>query len=226
MNKPFSQQTRDSLSKIKEMEKVHLEYGLKMFSASNGAFYSLDILAIGAIKRSVAHCSAFQMLIRKRNFICAASILRMQLDNALRFYGAFIVENPHDYAKKVLHGISVRKLKDKQGNLMRDHYLVETLAKEYPWITKVYKETSGYIHLSEKHIFNAIDGYNENDRSANIKISESDIDLPDTMYLEAVNAFIASTEIFLRYLTSWIITKDHPDIVEEIKMKRNKSNAG
>jgi len=215
MSKEFSQKLKSRISEIKNKEKEHLNLGLEMFKAYNGAFYALDIFAIGSIKRSIAHCSGFRYLIQKRNFICAASILRMQLDNAFRFYAAFIVENPHQFAKEVFHGSQVNRLKDKTGELMTDAYLVKSLAKEYPWIEKVYHETSGYVHFSNKHIFNAFDDYDENSHSAGIKISAKDKELPERIYFEAVEAFIATTDIFLRYLKGWILTKDNPDLVSK-----------
>jgi len=191
-----------------------------MFAAYNGAVYGLDMYAYGAIKRSIANCSAFRLLLNNRNIISAASILRLQLDNALRFYASFIVSKPHDFAMAVLGGTPVRDLKDRNGKKMRDQYLVDCLSKEYPWIPRVYKETSGYIHFSKKHIFNAISGVDDKDHSAKIEISAKDINLPDTIYIEAIDAFIASTNIFLRYLTGWIITKNNPEMLKEIKTQK------
>ena len=213
MSKDLAPALKADLVKIESRKNDHLELGLQMFKAYGGTLYGLDMLAIGALKRSMAHCAGFTRLLEDSNFICAASILRLQLDNALRFYAAFLVDKPHDFATAVLAGTPVRKLKDREGKLMRDAYLVESLSREYPWIPRVYKETSGYIHLSEKHIFNAIAGFDANENSAQIEISSEDIDLPESIYAEAIQAFIASTDIFLRYVKGWIFTKANPEVV-------------
>lgn len=224
MEKELTEAIKAGLTKIDARRNAHLDLGLQMLKAYSGALYGLDMLAVGAIKRSMAHCSGFCMLIEKWNFVCAASIVRLQLDNALRFYAAFLVDKPHDFAVSVLGGTPIRKLRDRHGKFMRDDYLVECLSKEYPWIPRVYKETSGYIHLSEKHIFNAIAGVQDKDRSVKIEISSEDIDFPEWIYLEAIDAFVASTDIFLRYLKGWIFTKDNPQVVETYKHTRRQES--
>jgi hypothetical protein len=105
-------------------------------------------------------------------------------------------------------------MKDKNGQVMTDKYLVGALSKEYPWITKVYQETSGYVHFSKKHIFYAISGVNDEAHSADIVLSSKDSHLPEKAYREAIEGFVASTNIFLRYLEGWILTKD-PELVEK-----------
>ena len=41
---------------------------------------------------------------------------------------------------------------------MTDRYLVNTLSKKYEWMPRVYESTSGFIHLSEKHLLSVFDG--------------------------------------------------------------------
>jgi hypothetical protein len=147
-------------------------------------------------------------MIEARNFICAASILRLQLDTALRFAAAWLAPDPHRIAHEVLKGTSIRTQKDRSGHLMTDAYLVSVLAKEDPWITNVYKQTSGYIHLSEKHIFNSVIKVGD-DRRIAMKMSPDDVVITDDLYIEAVQAFRAASEVFLRYLEGWVYTKAH-----------------
>ncbi len=147
-------------------------------------------------------------MIEARNFICAASILRLQLDTALRFAAAWLAPDPHLLAHEVLKGTSIRAQKDRGGHQMTDAYLVSILAKEYPWITNVYKQTSGYIHLSEKHIFNSVIEVGHDGRFA-MKMSPDDVVITDNLYVEAVQAFQAATDVFLRYLEGWVYTKAH-----------------
>lgn len=104
-----------ALAKLLSMEEAQANMWLRMLRAKEGAFYPLDLLAIGALNRSAAQCVGFRLLVQARNFICAASILRLQLDTALRFYAAFLVAEPHVFASTVLKGIPVRKLKDSSG---------------------------------------------------------------------------------------------------------------
>lgn len=89
---------------------------------------------------------------------------------------------------------------------MIDSYLVKQLSKEYPWIKKVYDNTSGYVHLSEKHIFNAIKPGKEVNM-IEMKISPVDNDIPEQFYVEAIDFFSKITLILVKYLCGWVQTK-------------------
>jgi hypothetical protein len=158
--------------------------------------------------------------------ICAGSLLRLQLDIALRLYAAFRAGNPHEFANQVMDGAEIRKIKDKAGNRMTDQYLVECLAAESvknEWIKKVYRETSGYIHFSSKHMFSIWSGANKPEQTLEIQISAQDVDLPDIIYIEAIEAFIASTRLFMQYLHGWGITKQYPEEVAKLREARELS---
>src|SRR5436309_1171588 len=82
------------------VEQSHV--GKQMLEAHNRALYMFDLLAIAALNRSAGLCSGFRQLIRSRNFICAAPLIRLQIDNALRLYAGSIVRDPRGYALSVL----------------------------------------------------------------------------------------------------------------------------
>lgn len=142
----------------------------------------------------------------------------MQLDTALRFYAAFLVEKPHDFALEVLKGIRIDKLQDINGNRLTDSHLVKLLSQEFPWVKRVYQATSGYIHLSGTHIHHTINEIRE-DRKFSVKLSPKDRDLPDTLYTEAIEAFIESIKLLLKYIDGWIFTKNNPQLVAEVRAR-------
>ena len=209
-----------ALAKLVSLEEAQATTWLRMLRAYGGALYPMDLLAIGALNRSAAQCAGFRSLVQARNFICAASILRLQLDTALRFYAAFLVAEPHAFASAVLKGTQVRKLKDRDGTLMRDAHLVSCLSQQYPWVAKVYQTTSGYIHLSEQHIFQAIESLEERERITKIKMSAEDRELPEQTYVEAMEAFCAATKVFHHYVEGWVATKENPEVVARLRKKR------
>lgn len=126
-----------------------------------------------------------------KNLICAGALLRLQLDTALRFYAAFSVERPHEFALAVLEGKRVRDLKDQRGNKLTDAYLVQELGREFAWVLRVYERTSGYVHLPSAHLLSSI-GLTDDAAavagSISIKISAEDEPLPEWIYVEAVDA--------------------------------------
>jgi len=57
---------------------------------------------------------------------------------------------------------------------MTDRFLVDEFSKEYKWIKSVYKNTSGYIHLSDKHMLINITELDSKQRTTTSKISDED----------------------------------------------------
>ena len=178
-----------------------------MMKADGGKMFQLDIYALGCIKRSLAHCKGFATLIATKNLTCAGAIVRMQLDTLLRFYAAFLVDRPHDFASDVLGGEPVKNIKDHRGNKMHDAYLVECLSIQHPWLKEVYKQTSGYVHFSAKHIFASMHSLDEENRMIYFQIGSDDVPRAEEFYQEAIDAFHRITVIFLDHIEGWVLTK-------------------
>lgn len=155
--------------------------------------------------------------------ICVGSLVRLQLDTALRFYAAYISADPHKFALEVLEGARVDKLKDRDGHLMNDRYLVKRLAKEegLEWPERVYQETSGYIHLSRKHMFCSFTSVDAETRTIGTQVSASHAHVPDEIYVEAADAFLAATKLYMKYLHGWGVVKQNPEAVARWRAQQN-----
>lgn len=211
-----------ALGRLDALSKKHVRTGREMTAAFGGSLYGLDLLAYGALNRSMAHIRGFSGLIRDRNILCAGALLRLQLDTALRFSAAWLVENPHDFAASVLDGRRVQDMTDQSGKKMTDRYLTERIGEEYPWVPRVYERTSGYVHFSSVHMLAAVSMKPDEESSGflQLKISEVDAELPDSLYIEAVEAFIAITEVLLKYVVGWTFTKANPKMVARLRDER------
>ena len=196
------------MEKLSKLERHHLELFYQMINADGRKLFPLDIYASGSIKRSLAHCKGFATLIDSKNLTCAGAVIRLQLDTLLRFYAAFLVEDPHEFSNSVLGGKQVNDHKDHNGRKMTDAYLVGCLTEQYPWIKEVYKQTSGYVHFSTKHIFAAIHSLDEESGNVNFQISPDDVPRSKEFYQEAIDCFYKITIIFLEYVEGWIATKN------------------
>ena len=210
-----------ALAGIEEDDAELLKLAEQMLHAHNAALYGLDFLATAAINRSLSLSAGFSSLIRAKNLLCAGALLRMHLDTALRFYASFIVDKPHNFALEILGGQHIRQMKDRTGKKMTDSYLVEQLSMEYPWIKQLYETTSGYIHMSDTHMHSTFKDIDSDERSVKIKIGAVDKDLPESVYLEAIEAFRHSTEILARYIDGWVFAKDNPEKIAEMKTTRD-----
>lgn len=193
-----------------------LEMCIKALNADEGRFFGVDLVMVGVANRAVSLTEGFFTLLRDRNLICAAPLVRMQLDCALRFYSLWLVSEPHDLAKRIQDGEEIRKIKDRSNQLMNDRYLVEKLAPTYPWITKLYKETSGFVHFTDKHIFSAFikDAKDLEENQVSIAITGKG-HFPDIAYFEAIEAFKASSSIILDLMRGWKKTKEIKPVVSK-----------
>lgn len=148
--------------------------------------FPLDLLANTVMDRSLQLIFGFTSLIRNENYISACHLVRCHLDNVLRFSGAWLVDNPHQFATDIIDGKQVDKIKDRDGNYLKDWYLRNKLNEEYPWIKSVYTETSGFIHLSNKHFFSSTKVVDKSERIVEFKISKKDYYINDELRIETI----------------------------------------
>ena len=201
------------LLKIDNERDRHLNLGKAMLEADGSNMFLLDFLAVAALNRSLSNSCAFTQLVRAQNYLVAASLVRLQLDTFLRFYASYLVSDPHEFAKSVLAGTEVRKLKDRSGAMMTDRHLVESVASEFPWAPSVYKSTSGFIHLSDKHIFSAIQSVKD-DGALSVHIGSDPSRFPTELWVEMAEGFIAATKALFRYVEGWAFTKENSQLVQ------------
>lgn len=203
-----------------ELKKRHLAIGKEIIKADSGTMFPVDILALAALNRSLCLSRAFDELIKHSNFIAAAPLLRLQLDNALRLFALTLVSNPHELASKVFEGTPIRKMRDRDNVLMTDKHLSDKLNQVYPWVKRVYENTSGYIHLSDKHIWNMtrLESSDPKLTLSSMKISDSDSFVPESIYAEALESYSEITKIIYTLLDGWVFTKNNPVLSQSIKM--------
>jgi hypothetical protein len=159
------------------------------------------MFVMGALRRTLAQSQGFRDQLAAKNFPCAAGILlRMQIDTAMRVNALRLVADRNQSCREVLGGKQFNKLKDAEGNKLTDAYLRQKLADGHPWVSSVYEQTSGFVHLSGRHLYNSIATTDEETRTARFVISGKDPPRPDEAYFEIVDAFFQVTKI-----VSWLL---------------------
>lgn len=194
------------LGNLRAITKDHNEVGMNIAKAFDGKLYPMDLFSFAVLNRSISLLDAFCDLIEKRNFVVAAALLRLQLDNLMRYRAAWLVENPHDFVTTVLGGEKIRNIKDREGFKMTDTYLNESLSKDFPKLKDIYQHTSGYIHLSEKHFFNAMRP--DKNYKVSMKVGPTDSFIPEKSYLDAIAAFMEITSVLFLHLQGWKVAKE------------------
>lgn len=141
----------DINTKIEKLEELKKEFFRVSEDVMTGSMYAEDLFACAVINRAISMVSGFVRLIKDENYLCAVPIIRMQLDNTLRFFAVSIVGDANDFFNFYVSGNKIEAYKDYRGNHMRDFYLKTCLEKKIKGIQELYSETSRFVHLSDIH---------------------------------------------------------------------------
>ncbi len=157
--------------------------------------YTMQFLLFGALKRTLSHADGFRKHINDRNFICAGTIMRAQLDTALRVNALSLVKDPDQFASDVLAGKPINKMKDASGHRLTDAHLAKKLTEQFPWVQKVYEELCDLGHFSSRHVFSSVARTDDETRTVHFQVSAKDPKRPDADYFEIVEGFFETMRI-------------------------------
>ncbi len=207
MSREQGKPVQDLLALLEQDRDAMLLIGKRLFGEPNAPMFGLDLLAYGAIKRNLSTTTAIAQMVNSWNMVSARSLLRVHIDTALRFSAAWLVEQPHEFALKVIGGGRIDKIKDRDGSRLTDAHLVEVHAAEYQWLPKVYESLSGYIHFSGSHVFDSVAKVGDEDMSISFEISATDYKFPEFSWVEVLECTREATTMLAKYLDGYIFTK-------------------
>ena len=207
---------------LKDSEKIHRELLKYAFFADEKAIYSADMIMQGMAQRSIKLTLGFVSMVEQSNAECAVPLLRLQLDNVMRFNALWLFNDNNKIFTAFLKD-TFHKLKTSDGKRLTDAFLCDQISKKYEWFKRVYKSTSSYIHFSNPGLMSSVVGVG-NDESRTISScvgSEAGRQWQTEEKKEAVDAFIAATEILLTLFYSWGYTKE-----TVARQRQNSENEG
>lgn len=162
----------------------------------------------GAARRALAQSRAFKSCVEDKNGLVALALLRLQLDTVLRLYALYWVDDPEKFAHDVFDGKQIDRIKDGRGNLMKDRYLIDRILSKNPWVESVYKNTSGLIHFSHRHIRAAIHTKDASKGLFEIFIGPNDPSHEFDDFEEMVAAFFHATAMIKVAADDWFSRVD------------------
>lgn len=168
-----------------------------------GSIHTMDLFISGIVNRAISLIHGYLLLAKDNNYISAVPLIRIQLDNCLRFYASTIVIDYNEFFLKYLNGEHIGNLLDSKGKKMNDAYLAEQLDKNVkPGILNLYKNTSGHIHLSNTHSFLQTEILEDKKRTIRTNIGKFDFFKIDEKVDFSYNFFVV-TELLLNMVSSW-----------------------
>ena len=114
---------------IEDLQLLRVE-GIKIAKGIIGETLTKDDLFFcSSLDRCLHLLDGIVVLLQKRNLTCAGAILRLQMDNCMRTYAAFIASDRNKVVDCLIYGSPIKKEKDVHGNRMTDGYLKDEITK-------------------------------------------------------------------------------------------------
>lgn len=197
------------LTELDEKTKILTQLGKTSLLTPPG-FYTFDIFVNGLLNRSVNLLRGFTSLMRDKNFIAAAPLVRLHLDSLLRLFAPQLIGyNIDEFALKVIGGTPIRQIKDKDNQKLNDARLVEKISEIEPfkWVKKVYDTGNSYVHYSDQLIFASMKATGE-ERMVNFTVGQHDEFISLSEKHGAVHWMHEITDGVIFLTNSWIVQKE------------------
>jgi hypothetical protein len=195
------------LEKLQDLVQTHIELAQLCIEANDGNVWSADLWFNAAFKRSIQVLDGFSEMVRRRNISCAGALLRVQIDTALRLFACSLMD-ANEYVAAALKGEKLDKLKDRNGQNLRDKYVIGQLIQVRPdlaWLERVYDRTSGFVHMSGIHLFAVAEV--SGPRCIETYIGLCDDRWTDAQMVETVDAFGEVTDVVVWLGVQWLDQK-------------------
>ncbi len=169
-----------------------------------------DLFFCAALDRSVQLSEGFIVLLQERNLSCAGALLRLQMDNCMRTYAAFIAADKDAVIDCIIHGRKISDQLDTDGKKMTDANLKKKMAAFNAFFPNVYDQASGYVHFSDMAFYQTVVSINDN--RIEWQIGQALQERFNPLLLEAADAFIHFTKIHYKMLQAVVDSKQRYDL--------------
>lgn len=171
-----------------------------------------DLFFCATLDRCLHLMDGLSIMLRERNLTCAGPVLRLQMDNCMRTYAAFIAEDKDAVTSCLIHGTPIKQLKDVNGKKMTDWYLKEQITKIDASFGQVYEQASGYIHLSEKAFYQTVTDIDD-DGLLTLQVGHPLPEKRNDPLLECADAFIHFVILHYKMLDAAHKSKERFDAI-------------
>ena len=178
-----------------------------------------DLFFCAALDRSVQLSEGLITLLQQRNLSCVGALLRLQMDNCMRTYAAFIAADKDTVIDCIIHGKKIRDQVDVDGKKMTDAHLKKKMATFNASFPDVYDKASDYIHFSDMAFYQTVVSCNDN--IIEWQIGQALQERFNPLLLEAAEAFIHFTKIHYKMLQAVVDSKHRYDVLHETDIDEN-----
>ncbi len=179
------------IKELKDLNEESIEIARNLIGET---LFKTDLYFCALLNKSIQLTDGFLTIMELRNLTNAGIILRENIDNCLRMFAMYIVDNPEALVDCIANGDRIDKLKDKDGKLLKDAYLKEKLGTYDKTIKNVYNNASGYVHFSEKGFYQSVSAVGDN--TIEILVSHEIPEKANEFIIECMEAYIHYLRLF------------------------------
>lgn len=194
---------------LEKQKQVHFDLVQRLLTVADSNVYVTDLVMAAAMKRSLDLLEGIICLTNRWNFAAAAPLLRLQIDSLLKLVYLAQLKNADEVSKAILEGKSFQKLKDSKGKPLFDIRLRNYARRFYPWLDRVYEETSKLIHFSDKHCFLTVQSVDDKTRTVTTFVGAGIPHWPESEIDNFLDAVGCTTDALLKVVLGWVVSKDH-----------------
>ena len=177
-----------------------------------------DFFFCASADRCLNLIDGFTIMLRERNLTCVGALLRLQMDNCMRSYAAFIAQDKDAVIDCIISGDPINKQLSKDGKKMSDGYLKKELSKIDSQFETVYNQASGYVHLSDKAFYQTV--LKCEDNHIELQVGRELPEKRNPVLIDATDAFIRFVKLHFRMLNAVADSKQRFDNVYADQKKR------
>jgi hypothetical protein len=127
-----------------------------------------------AINRAMNINRGFITLTKDDNYSCAIPLMRLMIDNCMRFWGITLVDDKHEYIRVWGSGERISSIKDRNGYKLSDKHLSECFALLYRGVDKTYNDACAFVHFSEQNLYITAKVDKQKERRVDLRIDGYD----------------------------------------------------
>lgn len=184
----------------------------------------VEWFSLAVVSKSTSNAHAFETLVRERNTIAAAALIRMQIEAAMRLFGLTLVDDVEESGARLMNGekYSTLKLKGTKQPL-RDKILREKLAEMYLWVTAADEDSSAYVHLDSVNIRLKL-----NPMGGRVFFNLFGVEKarPDEDYFDLADTFFIALRMTRDLLKDFLAARPNPDYRLKQKLKLGAERIG
>jgi hypothetical protein len=149
-----------------------------------------------AINRAININRGFIALTKDDNYSCAIPLMRLMIDNCMRFWAISLVDDKHEYIRVWGSGEKIKSIKDRTGNKLTDKYLAKSFGLQYKGVDKTYNNACAFVHFSEQNLYITAKPDKQRERGVNLRIDGYD-HFPDTTKINIDKWMLYLNNVFI-----------------------------